>query len=75
MFPRVIYEEEHKLPNAIRKAGYDIKDIKAVIFGHLHIDHAGGLEHFLGTDIPSKFYQYESSENREAWLTGSSLRA
>lgn len=53
VFPRTEYKEEHKLPNAIRKAGYDIKDVKAVIFGHLHIDHAGGLEHFMGTDVPS----------------------
>lgn len=55
VFPRTEYKEEHKLPNAIRKAGYDIKDVKAVIFGHLHIDHAGGLEHFIGSDVPSTY--------------------
>lgn len=54
VFPRTEYKEEHKLPNAIRKAGHNIKDVKAVILGHLHIDHAGGLEHFIGTDVPSK---------------------
>ena len=53
VFPRVVYEEEHKLPNAIKEAGYDIKDVKAIIMGHLHLDHAGGLEHFMGTDVPS----------------------
>jgi glyoxylase-like metal-dependent hydrolase (beta-lactamase superfamily II) len=59
VFPRTEYKEEHKLPNAIRKAGYDIKDVKGVIFGHLHIDHAGGLEHFMGTDVPSEsLYSY-----------------
>jgi glyoxylase-like metal-dependent hydrolase (beta-lactamase superfamily II) len=36
----------------IKKAGHDIKDIKAVILGHLHLDHAGGLEHFRNTGIP-----------------------
>jgi glyoxylase-like metal-dependent hydrolase (beta-lactamase superfamily II) len=50
----VQYDEEHKLPNAIKAAGYDIKDVKGVVFGHLHLDHAGGLEHFVGTDVPSK---------------------
>lgn len=53
VFPRVVYNDEHKLPNAIKAAGYDIKDVSAVIFGHLHLDHAGGLEHFLGTKVPS----------------------
>ena len=54
LFPRTVYTEEMKLPNAIKATGNDIKDIKAIIMGHLHLDHAGGLEHFLGTKIPSK---------------------
>lgn len=49
VFPRTTYNEEHKLPAAIKAAGYDIKDVKKVIIGHLHLDHAGGLEHFVGT--------------------------
>jgi glyoxylase-like metal-dependent hydrolase (beta-lactamase superfamily II) len=53
VFPRIVYNEEHKLPNAIKKAGYDIKDVKAIVMGHLHLDHAGGLEHFMGTNVPS----------------------
>lgn len=43
-----------KLPNAIKATGNDIKDVKAIIMGHLHLDHAGGLEHFFGTNVPSK---------------------
>lgn len=54
VFPRTSYTEDNKLPNAIKAAGYDIKDVKGIIMGHLHLDHAGGLEHFMGTDIPSK---------------------
>ena len=42
-----------KLPNAIKATGNNIRDVKAIIMGHLHLDHAGGLEHFLGTNIPS----------------------
>lgn len=45
-----------KLPNAIKATGNDIKDVKAIIMGHLHADHAGGLEHFLGTNVPSKIH-------------------
>lgn len=32
-----------ELPAAIKKTGHDIKDVKHVIMGHLHLDHAGGL--------------------------------
>ncbi|KAL2833181.1 metallo-beta-lactamase superfamily protein [Aspergillus pseudoustus] len=59
VFPRTEYKEEHKLPNAIRKAGYDIGNVKGVIFGHLHVDHAGGLEHFMGTDVPIYVHELE----------------
>ena len=41
LFPRTVYTEEMKLPNAIKAAGNDIKDVKAIIMGHLHLDHAG----------------------------------
>jgi glyoxylase-like metal-dependent hydrolase (beta-lactamase superfamily II) len=54
LFPRTVYTDEMKLPNAIKATGNDIKDVKAIIMGHLHLDHAGGLEHFIGTDVPSK---------------------
>ncbi|RDL35488.1 Metallo-beta-lactamase superfamily protein [Venustampulla echinocandica] len=52
LFPRTVYNEEHKLPAAIKSTGNDIKDVKAVIMGHLHLDHAGGLEHFVDTGVP-----------------------
>lgn len=39
-------DEIQSLDIAIKNAGYDIKDVKHVIIGHLHIDHAGGLEFF-----------------------------
>ncbi|KAL2785971.1 metallo-beta-lactamase superfamily protein [Aspergillus keveii] len=70
VFPRIEYKEEHKLPNAIRRAGYNIKDVKGVIFGHLHIDHAGGLEHFMGTDIPIYVHELEFKHACWAVATG-----
>lgn len=59
MFPRTVYNDEHRLPNAIKATGNDIKAVKAVVFGHLHLDHAGGLEHFFGTDTPIYVHEDE----------------
>ncbi|MCW2566779.1 MAG: N-acyl homoserine lactonase family protein [Mycobacterium sp.] len=63
-FPVTVYEEEHHLDKALEAAGYGIGDIRAVVMGHLHLDHAGGLEHFRGTDVP--IYVHEQ-ELKEAW--------
>ncbi|RSL56977.1 hypothetical protein CEP54_008549 [Fusarium duplospermum] len=73
VFSRVVYKEEHKLPNAIKACGYDIKDVKAVIFGHLHLDHAGGLEHFLGSDIP--IYVHEEEFKHACWCAATGADA
>lgn len=47
--PRIWNKEENGLPEAIAATGNNIKDVKVVIMSHLHMDHAGGLEHFMGT--------------------------
>jgi glyoxylase-like metal-dependent hydrolase (beta-lactamase superfamily II) len=52
LFPRTLYDAEHRLPAAIAATGNRIKDVTAVIMGHLHLDHAGGLEHFMNTAVP-----------------------
>ncbi|PLB40426.1 N-acyl homoserine lactonase family protein [Aspergillus candidus] len=65
IFPRVSYEENNRLPSAIAKAGHNIKDVKAVIMGHLHLDHAGGLEHFVNTDVP--IYVHEEEFKHACW--------
>lgn len=39
-------DEIQALDAAIKSVGYDILDVKHIIVGHLHIDHAGGLEYF-----------------------------
>ncbi|KAF2436395.1 Metallo-hydrolase/oxidoreductase [Tothia fuscella] len=52
VFARVDYSEDHELEAQIKKTGHDIKDINAVIMGHLHLDQAGGLEHFISTKVP-----------------------
>ncbi|BCS23633.1 N-acyl homoserine lactonase family protein [Aspergillus puulaauensis] len=59
IFGRVDYSPEHELEAALAKSGHSIKDIKAVVMGHLHIDHAGGLEKFSGTDVPIYVHEEE----------------
>lgn len=41
--------------------------------GHLHLDHAGGLEHFVGTDVP--IYVHEEEFKHACWAvaTGADL--
>ncbi len=53
------YENENRLDVQLKNAGYDIKDVKAVIIGHLHLDHAGGLEFFRGLDVPIYAHEEE----------------
>lgn len=50
---------ENRLDRAINGCGHDIKDVKGVIIGHLHLDHAGGLDYFRGTDVPIFVHEKE----------------
>lgn len=59
IFARVNYVKDHELDSAIAKTGHDIKDVKGVICGHLHLDHAGGLSYFQGTDVPIYVHEEE----------------
>lgn len=47
VFSRVKYEPHHELDAAIEATGHKLEDIKKIIIGHLHLDHAGGLDMFL----------------------------
>lgn len=47
VFSRVRYEEKHELKAAIEATGNKLEDVKKIIIGHLHLDHAGGLDMFL----------------------------
>jgi glyoxylase-like metal-dependent hydrolase (beta-lactamase superfamily II) len=53
------YEEENRLDKMLEKAGYTLQDVKAVIIGHMHLDHAGGLEFFRGMDTPIYVHEEE----------------
>jgi glyoxylase-like metal-dependent hydrolase (beta-lactamase superfamily II) len=69
--------DENRLDRAVGAAGFDLKDIKAVVLSHLHLDHAGGLELFRGTDVPiyvhgdelrNAFYAVATKEDFGAYL-------
>ena len=47
VFSRVRYEPKHELDAQIEATGHKVEDIKKIIIGHLHLDHAGGLDLFL----------------------------
>jgi glyoxylase-like metal-dependent hydrolase (beta-lactamase superfamily II) len=59
IFARVNHQPEHEWEAQIKKTGHDINDVKAVIMGHLHLDHAGGLENFMKTDVPIYVHEEE----------------
>ncbi|MBI5016155.1 MAG: N-acyl homoserine lactonase family protein [Deltaproteobacteria bacterium] len=53
------YSDENRLDNLLRRAGYGVKDVKAIVLGHMHLDHAGGLEFFRGLDVPIYVHEDE----------------
>jgi len=43
--------EQEKLPVLLARLGIGARDVDAVVLGHLHFDHAGGLADFAGAEI------------------------
>jgi len=52
-------ENAPRLDDSLEAAGYSVEEIDAVVQSHLHIDHAGGLEFFDGTDTPIYVHEQE----------------
>ncbi|WP_134669737.1 N-acyl homoserine lactonase family protein [Halorussus marinus] len=50
---------DHRLDDDLEAAGYALDDIDYVFQTHLHLDHAGGLEFFEGTDVPIFVHEEE----------------
>jgi len=50
---------DHPLPADLERAGYALDDVDAVVQTHLHVDHAGGLHNFAGTDVPVYVHKEE----------------
>ncbi|MEW5784978.1 MAG: N-acyl homoserine lactonase family protein [Bacillota bacterium] len=53
------YANENRLDKQLEKAGYSLKDVSAIVIGHLHLDHAGGLELFRGMNTPVYAHEEE----------------
>jgi glyoxylase-like metal-dependent hydrolase (beta-lactamase superfamily II) len=53
------YTDENRLDNLLKSAGYTVNDVSAIIVGHMHLDHAGGLEFFRGLDVPVYAHEEE----------------
>jgi glyoxylase-like metal-dependent hydrolase (beta-lactamase superfamily II) len=75
LFTPAVYNEEHHLDNALAAAGYGIDDIRAVVMGHLHLDHAGGLEKFAGKDTPVYAHELEIKQHYYAVATKEDIGA
>ena len=50
---------QHTLSDDLGAVGYSLEDIDAVVMSHLHLDHAGGLYNFDGTDVPIYVHREE----------------
>jgi N-acyl homoserine lactone hydrolase len=50
---------EHPLQSDLGRAGYELADVDIVVQTHLHVDHAGGLANFAGTDTPVFVHEEE----------------
>ncbi len=79
LFPLTEYGERHHLDVALAAAGYGLADIRGIIMGHLHLDHAGGLEKFQGSTIPiwaheeeikAAYFAIATKEDEGAYLPG-----
>jgi len=71
--------DEHRLDDDLEEAGYSLDDIDYVFQTHLHLDHAGGLEFFDGTDVPVfvhekelkyAYYSAKTTEGSGAYVLG-----
>jgi glyoxylase-like metal-dependent hydrolase (beta-lactamase superfamily II) len=50
---------ERRLDDCLAEVGFGVADVDCVVQTHLHLDHAGGLEFFGGTDTPIYVHEAE----------------
>jgi glyoxylase-like metal-dependent hydrolase (beta-lactamase superfamily II) len=63
-WPEALYDafthaDARPIEDALADAGFSADDIDAVVQSHLHLDHAGGLYAFEGTDTPVYVHREE----------------
>lgn len=57
-----VMKPEEAFIEQIKKLGLTPKDFKAVIVSHGHLDHAGSIDSFKGTNVPIYFQKAELAE-------------
>lgn len=71
--------DERDLETGLDEVGYTVDDIDYVFQTHLHLDHAGSLHHFAGTDVPVfvheeelkyAYYSANTTEGSDAYVMG-----
>ncbi|KAK5462720.1 hypothetical protein LTS15_002432 [Exophiala xenobiotica] len=70
--PRIWDKAVHGLPEAIKGTGAgEIGDVKIVVLSHLHLDHAGGLEHFFDTGV--EIWCHEAELKNAFWTCATAI--
>jgi glyoxylase-like metal-dependent hydrolase (beta-lactamase superfamily II) len=59
IFARVEWDDSMDLATQIKLTGHSIEEVQMVIIGHLHLDHAGGLEPFRNSGVPIYVHELE----------------
>jgi len=59
--------QDTTLPAQIAKTGHDISEVKTVIMGHLHLDHAGGLDTYFKDRSDVTIYVHEEELKHSYW--------
>ncbi|WP_435346596.1 N-acyl homoserine lactonase family protein [Haloarchaeobius sp. HRN-SO-5] len=59
LYDAFTHEGLRPLAEDLESAGYALDDVDAVVASHLHLDHAGGLGAFAGTDVPIYVHRRE----------------
>jgi N-acyl homoserine lactone hydrolase len=54
-------KEEDRLPVLLARMGIAPRDVDAIVLGHLHFDHAGGLADFAGAEIHCHADEWEAA--------------
>lgn len=62
--------DEDEIGAQLRRHGWSLDDVKAVVLTHLHTDHAGGLHHFPNTRIYVSAQEYRAASGLTGRLQG-----
>jgi N-acyl homoserine lactone hydrolase len=58
-----IMHDESRLPVLLARLGIGPRDVDAIVLGHLHFDHAGGLRDFEGAEIHCHADEWEAARD------------